>query len=299
MLASYISKKREPEAQEIYKQIGGKSPILKETLEQKKALEKALGKGYEVFIAMRHWEPMTEIAVREVKAYKPDRVVLLPLYPQFSRTTSGSSFKEWFANARKYRLKAKTAAVCCYPDNKGFVDAYAELIERKLKKISTKKTGYRVLFSAHGLPLRNIKKGDPYQKQVEKTASSIVKKLKKKYDLDWSVCYQSKVGNMEWLKPSTEDEIARAAKDNKQIVLVPIAFVSEHSETLVELDIEYKELAKSLGVKGYHRIPTVSTNKHFIRALADLCRQGAVNRCGVIGSKVCNSPCGELVVNKR
>ncbi len=159
--------------------------------------------------------------------------------------------------------------MCCYPSASGFVDAYADLISKKLDVIEGDKP--RLLFSAHGLPKKIVDRGDPYQWQVEQSVKAIVKKLDFP-DLDFSICYQSRVGPVEWISPATEDEIERAGSEKKSVMVIPVAFVSEHSETLVELDIEYAELAKDKGVPEYFRIPTVTLHPSFIEGLANLVR---------------------------
>jgi protoporphyrin/coproporphyrin ferrochelatase len=194
--------------------------------------------------------------------------VLLPLYPQFSTTTSASSLEDWERASRAAGLSAPTTRVCCYSQDSGFLTAVAGRIraamERPVAGIS-----YRLLLSAHGLPKRTIERGDPYQWQVERTAQGLVDLLGIK-DLDWTVCYQSRVGPLKWLEPSTDSEIRRAGQNGKGVIVAPIAFVSEHSETLVELDIEYGKLAKEVGVPDYRRAATVSDDPAFVEGLAGL-----------------------------
>ncbi|MEJ0027777.1 MAG: ferrochelatase [Rhizomicrobium sp.] len=270
-LAWFIARRRAPFARAIYAKIGGASPILAETRAQADALDKVLiarGIDAKAFIAMRCWHPFSDEAASQVAAWRPDRIVLLPLYPQFSTTTTGSSFLDWRRAAARQGIVVASTRICCYPTAAGFISAEAELIRRAF---ADAKPGvkYRLLLSAHGLPKRTIAKGDPYQWQVERTAKAIVDALGID-DLDWSVCYQSRVGPLEWIGPATDAEIRRAGADGRGVVIAPIAFVSEHSETLVELDIEYAHLAKSCGVADYLRVPTVGTHPDFIAALADL-----------------------------
>lgn len=271
ILARLISKKRAPIAQHIYAEIGNKSPILEETQKQAIALENKLSKNSntKVFICMRYWHPMTTETVAEVKAFDPDKIVLLPLYPQFSTTTTGSSFAAWEKEATAQGLGAPTARICCYPTEKHFVSAHAKAIQKTHFEVSAKGTP-RILFSAHGLPEKVIKKGDPYQWQVEQTVAAIVSVLAIP-KLDYVVCYQSRVGPLKWIGPATDDEIKRAGDEGKPLIVVPIAFVSEHSETLVELDIEYKKLAEENDVPHYFRIPALGTDEEYIEALAELC----------------------------
>jgi ferrochelatase len=270
-LASFISKRRAPTAQKIYEEIGGKSPILENTLAQAQALEASLqGHGQvKIFTVMRYWHPMADAVVKQVKTYAPEHIILLPLYPQFSTTTTGSSFGDWARAAKEAGLDAPTSRVCCYPQHPEFVKAHAQLIRTYYQEASQFGRP-RILFSAHGLPEKIIKKGDPYQAQVEASTQAILKILGIA-DVDYVNCYQSRVGPLKWIGPATTDELARAGADQVPVVLVPIAFVSEHSETLVELDIEYAELAHENGIDHYYRVPTLSVQAHFIAALADIC----------------------------
>jgi len=276
LIAFLISTFRKRKAQAIYQQMGGKSPILDLTNAQAEALEKKLGeiipgKEHKVFVSMRHWHPMSRVVVKKVKAYEPDNVILLPLYPQYSTTTSGSSFTDWKAAAKKEGLDVQTTSLCCYSHDKNFVIAHAQLIKDMYWKASEEGKP-RVLFSAHGLPEKTIAAGDPYRWQVERTVAAI-RQLLTIDEMDWSICYQSKVGPMEWIGPSTEEEVRRAGKDKVPLLVVPIAFVSDHSETLVELDIQYRKLAEEVGVTGYWRVPALGTDGNFIDALAELCQR--------------------------
>ncbi len=278
LLAKFISSRRNKKAQGIYAQIGGKSPIVGLTEAQAKALETGLGEGYKVFVCMRYWHPMSREVAAKVKEYAPDKIILLPLYPQYSSTTTGSSVKDFLKSfgaegqasccAGEHTHKPEIVTVHSYPAEENFIAAHVDLLKDAVEKYP----GARVLFSAHGLPKKVIDAGDPYQKQVEETSAAVAGKLGLK---DWVVCYQSKVGPLEWIGPSTEDEISRTAKDGKDIILTPIAFVSEHSETLVELDIQFKELADELRVKNYIRIPALGTHPLFIKSLAELCRKSS------------------------
>jgi len=271
LLAKYISHRRAPVARQIYANLGGRSPLLEQTQAQARALEKALSAGgleARAFICMRYWHPMTAAAVEAVQRYGPDQVVLLPLYPQYSTTTSGSSLAAWKAEAARQKLDLPTTEVCCWPTSAGLIGALAAKVSAAVHKAAAHGEP-RVLFSAHGLPKKVIRGGDPYQWQVEQTAAALVEKMNLP-GLDWQVCYQSRVGPLEWIGPSTEDEIKRAGADGVPLVVVPIAFVSEHSETLVELDIEYRDLAEAAGVPGYHRVPTVQDDPLFIGGLADV-----------------------------
>ena len=273
LLARLIAKRRGPEAREIYRSIGGRSPLLEETEAQAAALQAALGDlgEVEVVIAMRYWHPMSKEATRQVVAFGPDRIVLLPLYPQFSTTTTASSLGAWQQAADTAGIATPTRSVCCYPRADGLIAAHAALIE-PLLAVAAEAGKPRVLFSAHGLPKHVVARGDPYQWQVEETARQVVARLSRD-DLDWTVCYQSKVGPLAWLEPSTALELDRAGRDRVPVVVVPIAFVSEHSETLVELDVTYRAHAERVGIPAYHRVPALGTHPAFIATLAALVRR--------------------------
>ncbi len=268
-LARFIAARRAPVAHEIYAKLGGRSPILEETRAQAAALERILvSRGYEAraFIAMRYWKPFSDETARAVAEWRPDRVVLLPLYPQFSTTTSASSLHAW--GEATAAMTAPQSRICCYPWARGFIASEVELIRQAFAKAKPG-IAYRLLLSAHGLPERIVARGDPYRWQVERTADAIVQALGID-GLDWTVCYQSRVGPLKWIGPATDAEIRRAGADGKGAIVAPIAFVSEHSETLVELDIDYAKLAREAGVRDYLRVPAVGTEPEFIAALADL-----------------------------
>jgi ferrochelatase len=276
-LARLIARRRAPVARAIYGHLGGRSPIVEETQKQARALEDALADmEAKAFIAMRCWHPFSDGAAAAVKAYRPDRIVLLPLYPQYSTTTSASSLKDWDRAAAKAGLAAPATRLCCWPDQPGFVAGMAARIRAVARDLKPG-LSYRLLLSAHGLPKRTIARGDPYQWQVERSAAAIVARLGLP-ELEAQICYQSRVGPLEWIGPATDAEIARAGRDGKGVIVAPIAFVSEHSETLVELDIEYAKLAREAGVKDYRRAPTVGAEPAFIEGLATLVRQAIASR---------------------
>ena len=266
-VARLISSRREKSAQANYDYMGGGSPLLPGTRAQTEALEQALSDrlpadDIKAFICMRYWHPMTEAVAAEVEAWAPDEIVLLPLYPQFSTTTTASSLKLW---QETYRGPGASRAICCYPRAEGWVEAQAGLIRESLKTAGD--GSIRVLFSAHGIPESLVtNKGDPYAEQVEAGCRAVAERLGL---TDWGLCYQSRVGPMKWLGPSTPEALEQAGRDGVGVVLVPIAFVSEHIETLVELDIEYRELAEEHGIHPYIRVPTVSVTPTFISGLAE------------------------------
>ncbi len=283
-LAKLISSKREKKAQAIYAQIGGKSPLLDFTLAQAYELEKELSfsGNFKVFVAMRYWKPFAEEAVEEVRKYDPDQLILLPLYPQFSSATSESSIDDFVEKFKISRKKSEkniaTKIVCCYPTEPDFIKSHGFLIKQTILKSSADFTKFRFLFSAHGLPQKLIDRGDPYVFQVAETTKKIVENLAeicavKEEEINFQICYQSKVGPLQWTSPSLDQEIKRAALDKKIPVIVPVAFVSEHSETLVELDIDYKELAHKFGIEEYLRVPALNMDGHFIKSLVAICKK--------------------------
>ena len=268
-VARLISSRRETSAKANYALMGGGSPLLPETQRQADALQAVLteclpGDEIRTFIAMRYWHPLTEETAADVTVFGPDEIVLLPLYPQFSTTTTQSSLKRW---AEAYSGSGRSRTVCCYPQGEGWIRVQAEAVRARLAEAGDRPM--RVLFSAHGIPESLIDaKGDPYQEQVEATCSAIALAAGLAAD-DWTICYQSRVGPMKWLGPSTPEAIHKAAKDGVGVVVTPVAFVSEHIETLVELDIEYRELARTLGVAFYLRTAAVGTTPAFIGTLAN------------------------------
>lgn len=272
LIAKIISGKRAPIAQDIYSKMGGKSPILELTNDQSSSLknileEKDKENNYKIFVAMRYSYPFSKNVIEQIKNDNFDEILLVPLYPQFSTTTTYSSIEDIMKEIKRYDLKIPVKSLCCYFDDDDFIDGHIELLKEKLP---SDYKDYRVLFSAHGLPEKVVKDGDPYQWQVDKTVEKIIEKLGIK-DLDYITCYQSRVGPMKWIGPSTDNEIKRAGEDKKNIILVPIAFVSEHSETLVEQDIEYKHLSTTYGVDKYLRVKALGINKNFIESLAKIC----------------------------
>jgi ferrochelatase len=279
-LAALISRSREKLAQANYQIMGGASPLLAETKAQARALEAALAAQApdieaRAFIAMRYWKPFAEETAREVAAFQPDEIVLLPLYPQYSTTTTASSLKAWRA---AYTGPGRSRAICCYPTLPGLADAHAEAI-RDLWTTAGKPSNIRLLFSAHGLPERVVEGGDPYRAQVEATAAAIAQRLPEL--ADWQVCYQSRVGRLKWLEPYTDAAIRAAGRDGKGVIVAPIAFVSEHVETKVELDHDYAKLAHETGCSPYLRSATPGVREAFIGDLARAVLDAAARPDGV------------------
>lgn len=267
-MAKLIAKKRAPKVIEEYKLIGGKSPIGYWTEIQRKMLEEKLNADenlFDVFVAMRYWKPFTHEVVEKVSKNNYEKIFLLPLYPQYSISTTGSSFNEW---KRHYRNN-QTAVIFIenYHTNENYIKSVIERIEQSLNEFLDKTNVY-LLFSAHGVPVSYIKKGDPYQKQIEETVQLVI--THGKFSNPYSLAYQSKVGPMKWLEPSTENEIERLIHSSfKNLLVIPIAFVSDHIETLYELDIEYRKIAEEFGAEKYVVMKGLNDSQTFIEALKE------------------------------
>ena len=302
LVAALISSLRARSARANYARIGGASPLLRETKAQAEALQTSLREArpddeIQVFVAMRYWKPFTEQAARDVKAFAPDDVVLLPLYPQYSTTTTASSFKAW---NEAYTGPGVVRAVCCYPDDEGLIEAHAHKIQAVMTRAG-RLPALRILFSAHGLPEKTARSGDPYQWQIERTCAAVAERIAGAWahDLDWKVCYQSRVGPMKWLGPYTPAAIEEAAHEGLGVVVAPIAFVSEHVETLVELDHDYALLAEQVGCPIYLRAPALGIEPSFIGGLARLVAGALKKPAGVdsgCGGRICPRTCGKCPV---
>lgn len=292
-LARWIAGTRLAAARANYDLLGGRSPLLPLTQEQAVALEAELPEfESKCFIAMRYWHPFSHEAARMVREWGPDQVVLLPLYPHYSSTTTGSSLTAWREAAAAVGLVADTTAFCCYPGDPAYIAATVDLVRTAWSAARAQLqpgTPLRVLFSAHGLPEVIVRQGDPYQWQIEQTVAQVVSGWAQP-DLDWAICYQSRATPQRWIEPSTEAEIERAAHDKVAVLVVPIAFTSDHSETLVELDVEYRVLAEKLGVPGYFRVPTQNSDAAFIAALGHLVRRAQSHGpglCSYADGRIC------------
>lgn len=286
-LSRAIARQRTAAARETYRRLGGASPLLARTEAQAAALESVLGDAAtRVFVCMRYWHPMAAQTVEEVRLFDPEEVVLLPLYPQYSSSTTGSALEAW-RRAAAGRLDVPTRAVCCWPEEEGFVAALAVALAAALD-------GWvgpvpRILYSAHGVPRSFIAAGDPYQHQVERTVAAVRARLERE-DLEQIVCYQSRVGPLAWTGPYTDAEIARAGADGRPLIVVPIAFVSEHAETLIELDQDYRALASRLGVPRYERVAAVGTDPLFVSGLARLAGMASGDKAALTpgsGARLC------------
>ncbi len=289
-LARIIARARLKPATENYALLGGRSPLLELTQQQATALESQFDDiDAKCFIAMRYWHPFSLETARAVKTWEPDEIVLLPLYPQYSSTTTGSSLTAWRTAAAKVGSMVRTTALCCYATDPAYIAATASIVRTAYDAARSSldpNIPLRVLFSAHGLPEKIVQAGDPYQAQIEQTSAAVLAAWQQP-DLDWVVCYQSRATPVKWIGPSTDQEIERAGRDGVAVLVVPIAFVSEHSETLVELDIEYRHLAEKSGVQGYFRVPAQNSDPGFVAALAGLVRQALADGPGLCGQQKC------------
>ena len=309
LVAGLTTRRQAAAANATYDRLGGKSPILQNTRAQADALQKSLGEHFahitpridiRTFVAMRYWHPLSVETAQAVKDYRPHLVVLLPLYPQFSSTTTATSLQAWRDATELVGLSAPERVLCCYPTDAGFVDAMASLI-RPLYDRAARRGRPRILFSAQGLPESCVRSGDPYQWQCERTAHSLAAALCIE-DLDWVNCYQSRPGQAKWLGPATEDEVRRAGADRVPVLIVPITFVSEQSETLVEIEHNYRQLAKQVGVPWYGRVPTVGVNEAFIAGLTRLVHHAASateTTCSQSGQRLCPSGFGNCPHKER
>ena len=273
-LAWLISTLRFKKSQRNYKKIGGYSPLRQITEAQAEALRSQLqlnGHAVNVYIGMRYWHPFSEEAIAQIKKDKIEELVILPLYPQFSISTTGSSFhlldRIWQLDPELQKIKY--TVVPSWYDNSGYLQSMANLIAAKLDRVNNPSEAY-IFFSAHGVPVSYIEEaGDPYQKEIETCAALIMQKLNRSNP--YKLAYQSRVGPVEWLQPYTEAAIAELAEQGvKELVVVPISFVSEHIETLEEIDIEYREIAEQAGIETFARVPAPDTDPAFIQALADI-----------------------------
>jgi len=272
LLARMISRKRAPIAQQGYASIGGGSPLRRITTEQGSALEEALaaaGVSAKVYVAMRYSHPFSAEAVAAMAADGIEKLVVLPLYPQFSSCTTGSSLAELAKHLTLLPAEKRPANVAVkeWYANEGYIESLTDSIEEKLQDAPR---GAHVVFSAHGVPVQYIKNGDPYQKQMESCVELVIRNLRARgYGNEYSLSYQSKVGPVEWLKPSTSDTLVELGEAGTEgVVMVPISFVSEHIETLEEMDVEYREVAEESGIKAWSRADALGTRPSFIKALS-------------------------------
>jgi len=271
LFARVVSRRRAPKVRERYRHIGGHSPINMWTERQREMLAASLGEdveGVSVHTAMRYWHPLIREAATELSLHPRDRIVLLPLYPQYSVTTTGSAFNEW---QRHYSGDAAVVTrVPSYHEHPGYIAAVNERIDQALGRFpEAVRSEVRILFSAHGIPVKLVEKGDPYGDQIQKTVSAVM--AARRFSHRHHLCFQSRVGPVKWLSPSTGETIRRLAADRgKHLLVVPISFVSDHIETLFELDVEYRQVAKAAGIENYHVMTGLNDSGTFVAALKDI-----------------------------
>lgn len=268
IVAEMIARIRLKKARINYRPLGNCSPILKNCEEQAQKLQQNLqksGVNARCFVSMRYWKPFAKDVLQDIQGWGADQIVLLSAYPQMSRVTVGSSIQEWRETAKILGIKTPTRQILSYPILPNMIAPLTARIKVELSEMGNGPV--RLLFSAHGLPKKIIDQGDPYQKDAEATAAAIGEGLP---GVDWRICFQSKVGPMVWIGPSCEDEIIRAGKEGLSLLVVPISFTAENSETLVELDIDYKDLAQKSGAPTYRRLPVIGADDDFIAGLEEL-----------------------------
>jgi ferrochelatase len=273
LLAKIISSNRSKKVAEHYREIGGKSPILDLTTQQASALSLALQRHIDadVFVAMRYWRPFTQDAVVKIRQGQYTGIVLLPLYPQYSLATTASSLNEWQRQAQRLALGAiPTAVIRNYHDHPHYIEAIAANISVAYARFSgMPPADIDIVFSAHGIPLSLVRKGDPYADQIAETVRLVVSHGR--WPSPHHLCFQSKVGPAKWLKPSlTETVTLLASQGRKNLLIVPVAFVTEHIETLHEINIETREMAHHLGIEKYEMMPALNNHPKFIQCLSEL-----------------------------
>ncbi len=273
-LAWLISSMRAKQSQENYKLIGGGSPLRRITEEQAQALQIRLhqkGQDSSVYVGMRYWHPFTEEALARIKRDRIDQLVILPLYPHFSISTSGSSFRllERIWNEDPALQQINYTVVQSWYDRPGYLQAMAQLIAQELDQLEEPDRAH-IFFSAHGVPVSYVEEaGDPYQKEIEDCVALIMQTLDRPNP--YTLAYQSRVGPVEWLQPYTDEALKELGEKGVQdLVVVPISFVSEHIETLQEIDMEYREVAEEAGIEHFHRVPALNTHPVFIDDLANM-----------------------------
>ncbi len=272
-LARLMASRRARHAAEHYRALGGASPLLENTRRQAEALEAELRRDLEarVVVAMRYWRPFTSEAIAELARFAPERLVLLPLYPQYSNTTTGSSLHEWSRRFHPDGWRPEVRLIRDFHDDAGFIQAVAAHVEAALAGFPDPR-GVEVVFSAHSIPMEAVERGDPYPRQVERTVELVWRQggWPNRYEL----CYQSKVGPSRWLRPMLKETLEKlAARHAQQVLVVPISFVSDHVETLYEIAIEHREIAHRLGIGDFRMMPGLNDSPHFIGALAQLVRR--------------------------
>ena len=273
LIARFISRCRSGKVSGYYNRIGGKSPIRELTVQQAAELEKLLGEGYRCFVAMRYSRPDTAEALAAIRREGISRIIALPLYPHYSGATTGSSLNELDRVRALSPVEFELSVIRQYCEHPQYIDALAEKIEKGLSEFTDRST-VQLLFSAHGLPQSFIDSGDPYLEQIETTVRLVMERFD---GISHHLAFQSRAGPLKWLEPSTEAKISELASAGAgSLLVVPISFVSDHIETLYEIDIQYREEALALGFKEFRRVESMNSSDKFIRCLADLVRTACI-----------------------
>lgn len=266
-IARMIVKRRAPKSAANYRDIGGKSPLRELTEQQAAELEKALGDRYRCFVAMRYWHPFTEEALTAIRQEEIGRIIALSLYPHYSRATSGSSFNELEKCLAGSKIRPEISYIRQFFDHPLYIQALSEKIEQGLSGFPDR-TNVQLFFSAHSLPQSFIEEGDPYLDHIQTTVRLIMERFE---GIAHHLAFQSRAGPVKWLEPSTGDKLKElAALGHSEVLMVPLSFVSDHIETLHEIDIEYREEAHNLGITNFRRMESLNSSATFIQCLAEL-----------------------------
>lgn len=268
-IARMIVKRRAPKSAANYAQIGGKSPLRELTEQQAAALESALGEPHRCFVAMRYWHPLAPEALASIASQGIKRIVAVSLYPHYSRATSGSSFNDLDRSLKEYSPRLEVTSVRQFFDHPLYIKALVEKIEQGLATF-TERSRVQLFFSAHSLPQSFIAEGDPYLDHIQTTVRLVMEQLS---GVSHHLAFQSRAGPVKWLEPSTGDKLKEiAAAGHTDVLMVPLSFVSDHIETLHEIDIEYREIAEHLGITNFRRTESLNSSPLFIQCLAELVR---------------------------
>jgi protoporphyrin/coproporphyrin ferrochelatase len=278
LFAEFVARRRTPKVRPNYEAIGGRSPIVERSQEQADALESELNRRFageaefHVKLGMRYWHPFTTEAVDDLIALGVEDIFLLPLYPQYSRTTTGSSFKEWRdLHRRSYGRRFRVKAARDYYIHPRYIEAINDRIDATIAErfSEEERNDLHFLFSAHGTPVSEVEAGDPYAAQIEATIKAVM--AARGNDHPAHTSFQSRVGPVRWLEPYTQDKLAElGGKGVKNLLVIPVAFVTDHIETLHELDIELREVAEHAGIERYEVMYALNATPRFIAALADV-----------------------------
>jgi ferrochelatase len=271
-IAKRIVKKRAPKSADNYRQIGGKSPLRELTEQQAAALEASLGDSYRCFVAMRYWHPFAPEALASIEKEEIKRIIAVSLYPHYSRATSGSSFNDLERCLKKCSVPFEVHSVRQFFDHPLYIKALVEKIEKSLATFPDR-SKVQLFFSAHSLPQSFIAEGDPYLDHIQSTVRLVMEQLG---TVSHHLAFQSRAGPVKWLEPSTGDKLKElAAAGHTEILVVPLSFVSDHIETLHEIDIEYREAAEHLGITTFRRMESLNSSPLFIQCLTELVRNAA------------------------